>query len=81
LNRNWSDYPRVSMIDDSSLLVATPTIIGAQNCILVITFDDDRLSCIRFGTADQPKVRPNEAPPDRGVCLAPTREAPGERGQ
>ena len=50
---------------DSAWHFNTPFRIGAQNWILIVRFENDRVVSIRFATADQPDRGPEGAPPDR----------------
>ena len=58
---------QVHEIDNSTLLIQTPVTIGAKNWILFILFNNDAVSCLRFGSSDEPKIRPVSAPANRGV--------------
>lgn len=51
-----------------------PLVLSAKNWLVVLDFDNERLSCVRFRTEDSLSEHPLSAPPDR--CLEP----PGSNG-
>ena len=56
----WSNIKK----EDNEIRIWTPPELRAGNWIIRITFDQDELRSVRFGTADNIYKRPEGAPPD-----------------